>query len=101
MHGTYFNATIAVYVTLNLRLGKDEVTSSNLVSSSKMTDPTQFEQVNETCEFGGVVVYSESLGMTGFSRVGMSKRMRDIKIQPSQNVVENEQIRRFEHGCLI
>ena len=62
-------------------VGKDEVTSSNLVSSSKMNDPTQFEQVNETCEFGGVVVYSESLGMTGFSRVGMSKRMRDIKIQ--------------------
>ena len=37
MHGTYFNATIAVYVTLNLRLGKDEVTSSNLVSSSRTT----------------------------------------------------------------
>ena len=35
VHGTYYNATIAVYVTLNLRLGKDEVTSSNLVSSSK------------------------------------------------------------------
>ena len=35
MHGTYFNATIAVYVTLNLRLGKDEVGSSNLPSSSK------------------------------------------------------------------
>ena len=34
MHGTYFNATIAVYVTLNLRLGKDEVGSSNLPSSS-------------------------------------------------------------------
>ena len=46
-----------------------------------LNDPTQFEQVNETCKFGGVVVYSESLGMTGFSRVGMSKRMRDIKIQ--------------------
>ena len=27
-------------------VGKDEVTSSNLVSSSKMNDPTQFEQVN-------------------------------------------------------
>ena len=29
-------------------VGKDEVTSSNLVSSSKMNDPTQFEQVDET-----------------------------------------------------
>ena len=47
-------------------LGKDEVTSSNLVSSSKMNNPTQFEQVNETCEFGGVVVYSESLDITAF-----------------------------------
>ena len=47
-------------------VGKDEVTSSNLVSSSKMNDPTQFEQVNETCEFGGVVVYSESLDITAF-----------------------------------
>ena len=35
MHGTYFNATIAVYVTLNLRLGKDEVGGSNPPSSSK------------------------------------------------------------------
>lgn len=31
-----------------------------------MNDPTQFEQVNETCEFGGVVVYSESLDITAF-----------------------------------
>lgn len=37
MHGTYYNATIAAYVTLYLRLGKDEVTSSNLVSSSRTT----------------------------------------------------------------
>ena len=35
MHGTYYNATIAAYVTLYLRLGKDEVGSSNLPSSSK------------------------------------------------------------------
>ena len=34
MHGTYFNATIAVYVTLNLRLGKDEVPGPNPGSSS-------------------------------------------------------------------
>lgn len=31
-----------------------------------VNDPTQFEQVNETCEFGGVVVYSESLDITAF-----------------------------------
>ena len=38
MHGTYYNATIAAYVTLYLRLGKDEVGSSNLPSSSKMNE---------------------------------------------------------------
>lgn len=27
MHGTYFNATIAVYVTLNLRLGEDDASA--------------------------------------------------------------------------
>ena len=48
-------------------VGKDEVTSSNLVSSSKMNDPTQFEQVDETCRLGRVVLYSKSLGMAGVS----------------------------------
>ena len=32
----------------------------------KLNDPTQFEQVDETCEFGGAVLYSESLGITAF-----------------------------------
>ena len=66
MHGTYYNATIAAYVTLYLRLGKDEVGSSNLPSSSKMNDPTQSEQVDETCGSGRVVLYLKSLGMTAF-----------------------------------
>ena len=35
-------------------VGKDEVGSSNLPSSSKMNAPTQFEQVDETCELGGL-----------------------------------------------
>jgi len=48
-------------------LGKDEVGSSNLPSSSKMNDPTQFEQVDETCRLGRVVLYSKSLGMAGVS----------------------------------
>jgi len=37
-------------------LGKDEV-----------NDPTQFEQVDETCRLGRVVLYSKSLGMAGVS----------------------------------
>ena len=56
-------------------VGKDEVTSSNLVSSSKMNDPTQFEQVNETCEFGGAVLYSESLDMTAFLGIDASRKI--------------------------
>lgn len=44
MHGTYFNATIAVYVTLNLRLGKDEVGGSNPPSSSRKTLQPQWLQ---------------------------------------------------------
>ena len=40
VHGTYYNATIAAYVTLYLRLGKDEVGSSNLPSSSKKASKT-------------------------------------------------------------
>ena len=43
-----------------------KVVGSNPFRSTKMNDPTQFEQVNETCEFGGVVVYSESLDITAF-----------------------------------
>ena len=44
VHGTYFNATIAVYVTLNLRLGKDEVGGSNPPSSSRKTLQPQWLQ---------------------------------------------------------
>ena len=56
-------------------VGKDEVTSSNLVSSSKMNDPTQFEQVDETCGLGGVILCPESLGMTGISVIGALKQI--------------------------
>ena len=34
-----------------------------------LNDPTQFEQVDETCEFGGAVLYSESLGITAFLKM--------------------------------
>ena len=33
----------------------------------KLNDPTQFEQVDETCRLGRVVLYSKSLGMAGVS----------------------------------
>ena len=56
-------------------IGKDEVTSSNLVSSSKMNDPTQFEQVDETCGSGRVVLHLKSLGMTVFFEDIIPKRI--------------------------
>ena len=36
-------------------------------SEIKVNDPTQFEQVDETCRLGRVVLYSKSLGMAGVS----------------------------------
>ena len=34
---------------------------------NSLNDPTQFEQVDETCRLGRVVLYSKSLGMAGVS----------------------------------
>ena len=48
---------------------------SSLVARSKMNDPTQFEQVDETCEFGGAVLYSESLDMTAFLGIDAPRKI--------------------------
>lgn len=48
-----------------------KVVGSNPVGRTKMNDPTQFEQVDETCEFGGGVLYSEGLDMTAFFEYGI------------------------------
>ena len=56
-------------------LAKVEVASSSLVARSKMNDPTQFEQVDETCEFGGAVLYSESLDMTAFLGIDAPRKI--------------------------
>ena len=48
---------------------------SNPVGRTKMNDPTQFEQVNETCEFGGAVLYSESLDMTAFLGIDAPRKI--------------------------
>ena len=39
---------------------------SNPHARTKMNDPTQSEQVDETCGSGRVVLYLKSLGMTAF-----------------------------------
>ena len=56
-------------------LAKVEVASSSLVARSKMNDPTQSEQVNETCGSGRVVLYLKSLGMTAFFEDITSKQI--------------------------
>ena len=40
-----------------------------------VNDPTQFEQVDETCEFGGAVLYSESLDMTAFLGIDAPRKI--------------------------
>ena len=42
---------------------------------AKVNDPTQFEQVDETCEFGGAVLYSESLDMTAFLGIDAPRKI--------------------------
>ena len=65
-----------------------------------MNDPTQFEQVDETCEFGGAVLYSESLG-TAFFENAVPSKYETQKLKQLQFGIENEKIRQFEHECLI
>ena len=49
---------------LNQELAARVYTAPSLVL---LNDPTQFEQVDETCRLGRVVLYSKSLGMAGVS----------------------------------
>ena len=42
---------------------------------TKMNDPTQFEQVDETCGSGRVVLHLKSLGMTVFFEDIIPKRI--------------------------
>ena len=67
----------------------------------KLNDPTQFEQVDETCEFGGAVLYSESLGITAFFENVVPSKYETQKLKQLQFGIENEKIRQFEHECLI
>ena len=66
-----------------------------------MNDPTQFEQVDETCEFGGAVLYYESLGITAFFENAVPSKYETQKLKQLQFGIENEKIRQFEHECLI
>ena len=75
--------------------------ASFLSTPDRMNDPTQFEQVDETCEFGGAVLYSESLGITAFFENAVPSKYETQKLKQLQFGIENEKIRQFEHECLI
>ena len=47
-------------------LWEQDAGSSSLPSRTKMNDPTQSEQVDETCRSGRVILHLKSLGMTAF-----------------------------------
>ena len=55
--------------------GYDFSILERLEEQNLMNDPTQFEQVDETCEFGGAVLYSESLDMTAFLGIDASRKI--------------------------
>ena len=56
IHAHIYRSFIRHHKMLGVRIAKRKI----------VNDPTQFEQVDETCEFGGAVLYSESLGITAF-----------------------------------
>ena len=52
-----------------------KVVGSNPFRSTKMNDPTQSEQVDETCGSCRVVLYLKSLGMTALFEITTPKRI--------------------------
>ena len=68
--------------------------------STKLNDPTQFEEVDETCGLSRGILYLEGLGMTVFLKTLYQSEYETLKFKPFQIEVENEKIRRFEHRCL-
>ena len=48
---------------------------SSPTTRTRMNDPTQFEQVDETCGLGRVILCLEILGMSVFFEIIMPKRI--------------------------
>lgn len=70
------------------------------IPTRSANDPTQFEQVDETCGLSRVILYLEGLGMTVFLKTLYQSEYETLKFKPFQIEVENEKIRWFEHRCL-
>ena len=88
---------------LGVRIAKRKIEPQKPANpcDTRLNDPTQFEQVDETCEFGGAVLYSESLGITAFFENVVPSKYETQKLKQLQFGIENEKIRQFEHECLI
>ena len=69
--------------------------------AGKLNDPTQSEQVDETCRSGRVILCLKSLGITAFLKISCQNGYETLKFKPLQTEVENIKVRRFEHRCLI
>ena len=91
IHAHIYRSFICHHKMLGVRIAKRKI----------VNDPTQFEQVDETCEFGGSVLYSESLGITAFFENVVPSKYETQKLKQLQFGIENEKIRQFEHECLI
>ena len=91
IHAHIYRSFIRHHKMLGVRIAKRKI----------VNDPTQFEQVDETCEFGGAVLYSESLGITAFFENVVPSKYETQKLKQLQFGIENEKIRQFEHECLI
>lgn len=75
--------------------------TQDFAPASFLNDPTQFEQVDETCGSGRVVLHLKSLGMTVFLKTLYQSEYETLKFKPLQIEAENVKTRRFEHRCLI
>ena len=66
-----------------------------------LNDPTQSEQVDETCRSGRVILCLKSLGITAFLKISCQNGYETLKFKPLQTEVENIKVRRFEPHYLI
>ena len=62
---------------------------SSPTTRTKMNDPTQSEQVDETCGSCRVILYLEGLGMTVFLKTLYQNGYETLKFKPLQIEVEN------------
>ena len=61
-----------------------ETVRSSRTTRTRMNDPTQFEQVDETCGSGRVILCLERLDMSVFLRLSCQNGYETLKFRPLQ-----------------